>query len=50
MKKTKKEEHSDEEHEDEEFEDKESEEDIVPPDRPPDVNILKDIKRQENAR
>ena len=50
MKKVKKEEHSDEEHEDEEFEDKESEEDIVPTDRPPDANILKNIKRQENAR
>ena len=50
MKEAKKEEHSDEEHEDGKFEDKEIEEDIMPTDRPPDVNILKDIKRQENAR
>ena len=38
MKTAKKEEHSDEEYEDEEFEDKESKEDIMPTDRPPDVN------------
>ena len=46
MKKANKEEHSDEEHEDEEFEDKESEEDIMPTDRPPDVNT----KRYQVAR
>ena len=38
MKKAKKEEHSDEEQEDEELKNKESEEDIMPTDRPPDVN------------
>ena len=46
MKKAKKEEPSDEEQEDEEFKDKESEEDIMPTDRPPDV----DIKGYEVAR